>query len=93
MGGGDFSGAAGFVGLGILSNLEGFASAEIFLVDVGGLSGFVDEGDPSDKITLFLTGMLGATGRAEGSSGFFSVKAILVGEVGLFGVAVGVSLD
>lgn len=84
-GGGGFSDTAVFVGLGILSNLDGFASAEIFLVDVGGLSGFVDKGDPSDKVTFFLTGLLGAVGRAEGSSGLISVKAVLDGEAGLFG--------
>lgn len=75
-------------------NLDGFASTEIFLVDVGGLSGFIDEGRSSDKVTFFVTGFLGAgAGDCEEdcllSSGFFSVVAILGGEAGLF-VVIGV---
>lgn len=76
-------------------NLDGFASTEIFLVDVGGLSGFIDEGRSSDKVTFFVTSFVGAGaggGCGEGcllSSGFFSVVAILGGEAGLF-VVIGV---
>lgn len=72
-------------------NLDGFASTEIFLVDVGGLSGFIDEGRSSDKVTLFVTDFLGAgAGGSEEdcslSSGFFSVVTIFGGEAGMLAV-------
>lgn len=98
LGEGDFSDAAGFVdweassNLGVLFNLGGFASAEIFLVDVGGLSGFADEGRSSDMVTFFVIGLLGTGGSGGGcllSSGFFSIVTILGDEADLFG---GVSL-
>lgn len=78
-------------------NMDGFASTEIFLVDVGGLSGFIEEGRSSDKVTLFVTGFVGAgAGGCEEdcllSSGLFSVVAILGGEAGLFAVTGVVSL-
>lgn len=89
MGGEDFSGAGGVVDvdLQIFSNVDGFASAEIFLVDKRGLSGLADEGGSSDRVTLFVVGLLGAGGREEGclfSSGFFSGVATFGGEGDLF---------
>jgi hypothetical protein len=84
----DFSGAGGVVDvdLQIFSSFDGFASAEIFLVDKRGLSGFADEVGSSDKVTFFVVDLLGAGGREEGclsSSGLFSGVATFGGEGGL----------
>lgn len=97
MGEEEFSDTGGVVDvdLQILSNLDGFASAEIVLVDMRDLSGFADEGGSSDRVTLFVVGLLGAGGREEGclfSSGLFSGVATLGGEGGLFAGAGEVSL-
>jgi hypothetical protein len=75
--------------------LDGFASAEIFLADAVGLSGFADEPNTSDKVTLFGVDLLGVGGCEEVClfpSGFLSGVAFLGGEAGLIPETGGVSL-
>jgi hypothetical protein len=91
-GGAVFSDAAGFVGLGILSTLDGFANTEIFLIDVGSFSGFFEEGCSSDNVTLLVVGSLVGVGFLRGdfsTIGSFSTEAGLGVDAGT--LAVGVS--
>jgi hypothetical protein len=94
-GGGDFSDVAGFAGFGILPTLDGFASAEIFSVEVRSFLGFSVEGGSSDNVTLVVTGLLDVADCLGGdcfSLGWFSTVAGFAGDVGPVPGILGISL-